>query len=155
MSKHLVLAALASSALLGGCVYADPERDGRYYDDRHYDDRYHDRYDDRYYDGRRGDSSLSLQFTFTNRERIYLNDYYRRNLPPGLAKQGKVPPGHAKRLARGMPWPPGVPYYSLPDYLERDLQPLPRGYARFIVGPDIVIVDLGARIIVDAFRLDL
>ncbi|MEO1750956.1 hypothetical protein [Thiofaba sp. EF100] len=147
MSKHLVLAALASSVLLGGCVHADPERDHRYYDDRHYDDRY--------YDDRRGDASLSLQFTFTNRERIYLNDYYRRNLPPGLAKQGKIPPGHAKRLARGMPWPPGVPYYSLPHYIERDLQPLPRGYARFIVGPDIVIVDLGARIIVDAFRLDL
>lgn len=142
MSKHLVLAALASSALLGGCVYADPERDHRYYDAWHDDDH-------------RGDASLSLQFTFTNRERIYLNDYYRRNLPPGLAKQGKIPPGHAKRLARGMPWPPGVPYYSLPHYVERDLQPLPRGYARFIVGPDVVIVDLGARIIVDAFRLDL
>jgi hypothetical protein len=146
MSKHLVLAALASSILLGGCVYANPEHAGRNGDDRHY----HDRHDDR-----GGGSSLSLQFTFTNRERIYLNDYYRRNLPPGLAKQGKVPPGHAKRLARGMPWPPGVPYSPLPPHVERDLQPLPRGYARFIVGPDVVIVDLGARLIVDAFRLDL
>jgi len=145
MSKHLVLAVLVGSVLLGSSVLADPERDGRH----------HDRHDERFYNGPRKGSSLSLQFTFTNRERIYLNDYYRRNLPPGLAKQGKVPPGHAKRLARGMPWPPGVPYYPLPHHIERDLQPLPRGYARFIVGSDVVIVDLGARLIIDALHLDL
>ncbi|MEW6445524.1 MAG: hypothetical protein ACOZAQ_03255 [Pseudomonadota bacterium] len=104
--------------------------------------------------GRRDDGpGLILHFSFTERERIYLGDYYHRHLPPGLARQGKVPPGHAKRLARGMPWPPGVPYERLPERLERDLQPLPRNHARFIVGPDVVIVDLGARVIVDAVRL--
>lgn len=145
MRQRFILAAFASSMLVGGCVYADNDRR---HDDDHYDDRYHDG---------RGDTSVSFHLTFNDRERLHLNDYYRRNLPPGLAMQGKVPPGHAKhyRYTRGMPWPPREPYYSLPQHLERDLRPLPRGYARFVIGPDVVIVDLDARIIVDAFRLDL
>lgn len=59
MNKHLLLAALASSALISGYVWAAPERDDRYVADH---------YDDRLDDGRRSGSSLSPQFTFTNRE---------------------------------------------------------------------------------------
>ncbi|TQV63732.1 MAG: hypothetical protein FNT29_06515 [Halothiobacillaceae bacterium] len=132
MNIRFIQAALVSTMLLGGCVYAD----------RPYDDRPH-----------AAGPGLSASFVFSERERIYLRDHYHRNLPPGLAKQGKVPPGHAKRLQRGMPWPPGVHYEPLPPHLEHHLQPLPRGYARFLVGPDVVIVDLGARLIVDGFHL--
>lgn len=135
MNKYVMPIALASMLLLGGCVYADPDR----------------RHDDRVY-GAGPDASVS--FVFSERERIYLTDHYRRNPPPGWGKHGKIPPGHAKRLGRGMPWPPGVAYEPLPPHMERHLQPLPRGYARFIVGSDVVIVDLGARLIVDAFYID-
>ena len=55
---------------------------------------------------RDGGSDVVLSFSFGGSERVYVQDYYRHNLPPGLAKKGKVPPGHAKRMSRGMAWPP-------------------------------------------------
>ena len=133
MNKHVLPTAFASLLLLGGCVQADPDRRG----------------DDRVY---AAGPDVSISFVFSERERIYLRDHYHRNPPRGWGRGG-MPPGHAKRLQRGMPWPPGVAYEPLPPHLERHLQPLPRGYARFIVGPDVVIVDLGARLIVDGFYL--
>ncbi len=132
MKNHLVLATLVGSFVLGGCVYAD-----RPHDDRGYGPG----------------PQVTARFMFTDRERIYLTDHYHRNPPHGWGR-GRMPPGHAKRLARGAPWPPGAAYEPLPPHLERHLQPLPRGYARFIVGPDVVIVDLGARVVLDGFRID-
>jgi len=105
---------------------------------------------DKYHDG---GTDVVLSFSFGDSERVYVQDYYRHNLPPGLAKKGKVPPGHAKRMARGMGWPPGVAYEPLPLSLQRQLRPLPGGYARFIVGEDVVIVDMNARLIVDVVNL--
>ncbi len=147
MSPSILLAALA---LFATSALADAEHGKGH--DQPGAERTHPAHEERAHDD---GVRLNVFFSFTNRERIFLNDYFRRNLPPGLAKQGKLPPGHAKRLARGMPWPPGVPYSPLPEHIERQLQPLPKGYARFIAGTDVVIVDLGARLIVDAFSLDL
>lgn len=131
MNIRLIQVALVGSVLLGGCVYADRPHDGRAYV---------------------AGPDVSVSFVFSERERIYLRDHYHRNPPHGWGRGG-IPPGHAKRMQRGMPWPPGMHYDPLPLHLERGLQPLPRGYARFIVGGDVVIVDLGARLVVDAFSL--
>jgi len=125
-----------------GWVVADPQHSKGY--DKHHDGGYGES---------QGDTGVVLSFSFGGNERIYVQDYYRHNLPPGLAKQGKVPPGHAKRMARGMGWPPGVAYEPLPLSLQRRLNPLPRGYARFIVGEDVVIVDMDSRLIVDVVNL--
>lgn len=49
--------------------------------------------------------------TFSGGERDAISAYYHRNpehLPPGLAKQGKVPPGWQKKLARGRPVPDDI-----------------------------------------------
>ena len=90
------------------------------------------------------------RYHFSTRERTYISDWYSRNLPPGLAKQGKIPPGHAKRLQRGSPWPPrGVDYEPLPRALVRDLSPLPDHMRYYRVGTDVVIADMAGEVVSD------
>jgi len=90
------------------------------------------------------------RYHFSTRERLYISDWYRRNLPPGLAKQRKIPPGHAKRLESGSPWPPrGVEYERLPRELTRDLSPLPDHMRYYRVGTDVVIADTVGNVVSD------
>ena len=90
------------------------------------------------------------RYHISTRERIYIRDWYSRNLPPGLAKQGKIPPGHAKRLRRGSPWPPrGVDYEPLPRALVRNLSPLPDHMRYYRVGTDVVIADMAGQVVSD------
>jgi len=89
-------------------------------------------------------------YRFSDRDRGYIEDWYSRNLPPGLAKQGKIPPGHAKRLARGQSWPPsGVAYEPLPRELIRQLGPLPDHLRYYRVGTDVVIADMAGNVVRD------
>ncbi|HQS03454.1 MAG: hypothetical protein B7Y07_07585 [Halothiobacillus sp. 24-54-40] len=88
-------------------------------------------------------------YQISTREQMYINDWYRRNLPPGLAKQGKIPPGHAKKLERGAPWPPPYAYEPLPYDLRRNLSPLPPGYAYYRVGADVIIANIAGRVVSD------
>jgi len=74
------------------------------------------------------DRDYDVRVVFGDRDRALIRDYYRsyyKGLPPGLAKQGKVPPGHAKKLYRSQPVPPGLEWRYLPDDLERRLSRLP------------------------------
>lgn len=90
------------------------------------------------------------RYHISTREQSYIRDWYSRNLPPGLAKQGKIPPGHAKRLQRGSPWPPrGVEYEPLPRALVRDLSPLPDHMRYYRVGTDVVIADMAGEVVSD------
>ncbi|RRQ20327.1 hypothetical protein D5687_10025 [Guyparkeria sp. SCN-R1] len=90
------------------------------------------------------------RYHISTRERTYIQDWYSRNLPPGLAKQGKVPPGHAKRLERGSTWPPrDVEYERLPRELVRQLSPLPDHMRYYRVGPDVVIADTAGNVVSD------
>lgn len=92
----------------------------------------------------------SSRYHISTRERMYIQDWYSRNLPPGLAKQGKVPPGHAKRLQRGSTWPPrDMEYERLPRELVRNLSPLPDHLRYYRVGPDVVIADTAGNVVSD------
>ena len=97
-------------------------------------------------------SDYDVRVVFSDHDRTLIRDYYRssyRGLPPGLAKQGKVPPGHAKRLYRNQPMPPGLEWRYLPDNLERRLSRLPDDYVRIIVGADVGIMNVHTRVIMD------
>ncbi len=76
-----------------------------------------------------------------------------KELPPGLQKkldrEGRLPPGLQKRLDRGDPLPPGLAKRRLAPDLERKLPRLPAGYERYVVGPDVVIVDARRNVVVD------
>lgn len=132
--KSSLAAALAAAALAGLAGCETPAVRG--------DVRVHDR-------------DMDLRVVFTDSDRRILRDYYRadhRALPPGLAKQGKVPPGHAYRLQRHQPLPPGVDWDRLPAGLERQLSRLPDGYVRVTVGASIGIMNVKTRVIFDLFE---
>jgi len=116
----------------------DQRRDDR---DRHHDDR-----DDR-------DQRREVRVDFRDRDVAFIRDYYAprhpHGHPPGLAKQGKVPPGHAKKLRRGEPLPREVDWRPLPRDLDERLSRLPEGYIRVVVGADIGIMNLRTRVVLD------
>ncbi len=58
-----------------------------------------------------------------------------QGMPPGLAKQGKLPPGIAKR--------------QLPGSLVAQLPPPPKGYERVIVDNDVLLVNIATQIVHD------
>jgi len=67
-------------------------------------------------------------------------------VPPGLAKRGgNLPPGLAKRDRL----PPGLQGRGLPHALESSLSHLPGGYVRRKVGKDIVLMDSRTRTVFD------
>lgn len=86
---------------------------------------------------------------FSDRDRDEIYRYYRRNLPPGLAKKETLPPGLRKQLHRKGTLPPGLETRHLDRELERRLSPLPRGYSRQRIGTDILLVDDRSRMILD------
>jgi hypothetical protein len=92
-----------------------------------------------YGDVRVHDRNYDVRVVFSDQDRALIRDYYRvnyRNLPPGLAKKGKLPPGHAMKLYRTQSVPPGLDWRYLPENLERRLSRLPDDYVRIIVGAD-------------------
>lgn len=98
------------------------------------------------------DRDYDVRVVFSDRDRALIRDFYaprHKGLPPGLAKQGKVPPGHAMKLRRGAPIPQGHSWRAMPRELEDRLSRLPEGYVRIIVGADIGIMNVRTRVVVD------
>ncbi len=77
------------------------------------------------------------------------------DLPPGLAKQGKIPPGHARKMWRKGEYLP-VDYREVyvRDYRYYDLREPPRGYRWVHVDEDAYLVEIAsgliAEVLVDA-----
>lgn len=133
MTYTLPLSLLLAAVLLGGCETPPPRHGEVVVRDRDFD----------------------VRVVFSDRDRAIIRDWYddrRRSLPPGLAKQGKLPPGHAKRWGPRDSLPPGLAYRYLPVELERRLSRLPDGYVRVIVDTDIYIINSRTRVIFDIFR---
>lgn len=64
-------------------------------------------------------------------------------------KKKELPPGIAKKLERGGTMPPGIAKQFLPDGLEKQLLPPPRGFERTIVGNDVLLVEIDTGKIAD------
>ena len=64
-------------------------------------------------------------------------------------KKKGLPPGIAKKLERGGTMPPGIAKQFLPDGLEKQLPPPPRGFERTIVGNDVLLVEIDTGKIAD------
>lgn len=103
-------------------------------------------------------AQVSVNFTDEDRRVIY--DYYaqsesaaswgkEKKTPPGLAKKETLPPGLQKRLERGEKLPPGLQGRGLPGDLASRLHPLPAGYSRMTVGPDILIWNTALGVVAD------
>ncbi|MHB1215432.1 MAG: hypothetical protein ACYCY9_10625 [Thiobacillus sp.] len=101
------------------------------------------------------DPHYSVSVVFTDHDRRLINDYYApryRNLPPGLAKRDRLPPGHAWRVRRNQPIPDDARWRYLPGELEQRLTRLPPGYVRVVVGTDVAIMNVRSRVVVDVLE---
>jgi len=75
------------------------------------------------------------------------------NLPPGLAKKDRLPPGLEKQLVRKGTLPPGLQkrFYPVPVELARELPPPPPDCANVLISGRIVLLNRKTNLIVDVF----
>jgi hypothetical protein len=109
----------------------------------------------RYGEVRVHDRDYDVRVVFSDHDRTIIRDYYHkdyRGLPPGLAKQGKVPPGHAFKLERHRSIPPGVAWETLPSARDRRLSRLPDGYVRIMIGGEVGILHTRTRVVLDVLE---
>ncbi len=103
--------------------------------------RRHDADDDDYRgDDRRENDRISHDVRFTDHDRVYLSRCLVSNyrLPPGLAKKGKIPPGHARKMQQ-------AGYTAIPYACTAELSPIPRGWERVIVDTRVILLDTARR----------
>jgi Ni/Co efflux regulator RcnB len=87
-------------------------------------------------------------------ERALIADYLDRNsasLPGAFAGAKPLPPGIAKKVARGGTLPPGIAKKTLPGGLLSQLPARP-GQEWRVVGTDLLIVEIASNVIVDVLR---
>lgn len=88
--------------------------------------------------------------------RGYLDDEYKTNCPPGLAKKhnGCLPPGQAKkRYEIGHKLPDDILYQPVPRYILDRLHPAPSGYKYVKVDTDVLLIGEASKNIIDAVTL--
>jgi hypothetical protein len=80
-----------------------------------------------------------------------IDDYLKRyhaDLPPAFAGAKPLPPGIAKKLARGGSLPPGIAKRYFPNNLLAQLPPRP-GQDWLVVGTDILLISAATGLILD------
>lgn len=121
LARYFIVAA----ALFAGAALADP---GHGHKHKHHDESGQDD---------QGGNDNDQGKRFNSDERSAINDYFREHpeernqLPPGLAKKGKVPPGWRKKLERGD---------RVPDDVWSYRQPLPRDVVVKMPAPPVGVV---------------
>lgn len=75
-------------------------------------------------------------------------DRHRSSLPASLASAKPLPPGIAKKIARGGSLPPGIAKRYLPNDLSVQLPPRP-GYEWVVVGTDVLLIAAATGLIID------
>jgi hypothetical protein len=95
------------------------------------------------------DQAISILITVAERAIIlgYFDDN-RSNLPVPLATAKPLPPGIAKKVARGGSLPPGIAKRYLPNDLITQLPSRP-GYQWVVVGTDVLLIAVATSLIVD------
>lgn len=123
------------------------------------ENRYDEKRDGRHQEGRDTDRRGRIELRFGDDNRRIINEYYgpmfrAGNCPPGLAKKhnGCLPPGQAKKWARGRPLPAGLDYYDLPHDLVIRLPPPPEHHRYVRVASDILLIAIGTSMVVDALE---
>jgi len=89
---------------------------------------------------------------FTALERRLIGDYYADPRHTGPASDKRLPPGIAKKVARGGALPPGIAKRYLPDDLEGRLRPMPPGVTRVVMGSDVLLVEISTGLIYDVIK---
>ena len=85
---------------------------------------------------------------FSASERTMIQSYFAGG-GAGRGSAKPLPPGIAKKVARGGTLPPGIAKRYLPQDLEARLPPPPLGLERVIVGTDVLLVEISTGAILD------
>ena len=149
--KHAPLAALAVALMLAlSPLGALAEKGGKHNKDK--GNNGHDSRDN-------GGTSVSVEFRFGDSDRRAVQEYYQspargKGCPPGLAKKGNgcMPPGQARKWARGRPLPHDLVVYDLPRDLRYRLPPPPAGHRYVQLGADVLMIAVGTSMVVDAIE---
>ena len=96
---------------------------------------------------------------FGDDQRRAATDYYgqekaKGRCQPGLAKKnnGCMPPGQAKKWAKGQPLPRDVVFYPVPRAVTVKIGLPPAGYKYVRVANDILMIAIGTSMVVDAIE---
>ena len=89
-----------------------------------------------------------------------LHEWYRahyNNLPPGLAKRDRLPPGLERQIVVRGTLPPGLrrEMHPCPREVVAYLPPPPAGYMHTIIGGHIVLVNRRTFFVLDVFHFEL
>ncbi len=89
-----------------------------------------------------------------------LHNWYRanyNNLPPGLAKRDRLPPGLERQIVVRGTLPPGLraKMHPCPVEVVRYLPPAPVGYVHTVIGGNIVLVNSKTFFVMDVFHFEM
>lgn len=85
---------------------------------------------------------------FGPRDRQIIANFFLRN--PGYLDY--LPSGLRRQLVTKGRVPPGISRQPLPEPLAQRLAPLPDGYERTIIGPDVLLIEARSGLIIDIVR---
>src|SRR5260370_28752236 len=109
--------------------------------------------------GKHGDDDDQGEQFYKDHDREVMRGWYddhQSNLPPGLAKRDRLPPGLEKQLARRGALPPGLQkrLQPCPEDLERRLPPGPPCCGEVRIGGQYCFVNRRNKLLVDIFHLE-
>ena len=98
-------------------------------------------------------------FRYSEHDHEVIRVWYRghdRDLPPGLAKRDRLPPGLERQLEARGTLPPGLrkKVYRCPEELERQLPPPPPDCEHVFIGGHLVLMNRKSFLVVDVFHFD-
>ncbi len=141
-SRRLIFALVALLMALSSAVaFADKHGHGRGHGDDDDDDR------------GRG------EWKYSRHDRDVMRGWrheHERDLPPGLAKRDRLPPGLERQLRVRGTLPPGLRGYvqPCPYELERELPPPPPECAHVVIGGHIVLMNRQTYMVLDIFHFE-
>jgi hypothetical protein len=100
------------------------------------------------------------EYFYKDHDREAMRSWYgehESNLPPGLAKKDRLPPGLEKQLVRRGTLPPGLQkrLQPCPEELERRLPPPPPDCAHVLIGGHVVLLNRRTNVVVDVFHFEV
>ena len=96
---------------------------------------------------------------YSDQDRVRMRDWYRGrlgNLPPGLARRDRLPPGLEKQIRVRGTLPPGLRarVRPCPPDFERLLPPPPPDYERVFIGGNLVLMNRRTFVVLDIFHFE-
>jgi hypothetical protein len=88
-----------------------------------------------------------------NNKKKNKNKNKHKDIPPGIAKKGTLPPGIYKQLVRNGQIPAGVEYHQLPPDLIVQLPPLAPAYRYVIADDRVMLIQAATNVIMDVLQV--